>query len=66
LQPVTLLAGRGVMHRTPTQIEIVDMVQGMKTSGTQKDKAYPEISTHPSYQSTSIETLYQKLPKQRW
>jgi hypothetical protein len=65
LQQATLLAEHVVTHRT--QIEgIIDMDQGMKTSSTQKGKASPKTLTHPSYQSTSKETLYQKLLKQHW
>jgi hypothetical protein len=32
---------------------IIDMDQGLKTSNTSKGKAFPKISTRPSYQSTS-------------
>jgi hypothetical protein len=63
LQQATLLAEHVATRHT--QIKgIVDMDQDMKTSSTQKDKASPKTSTRPSYQSTSKETLYQKLLKQ--
>jgi hypothetical protein len=65
LQQATLLAEHVVTHHTQTK-GIVDMDQGLKTSSTQKGKASPKTSTHLSYQSTSKETLYQKLLKQHW
>jgi hypothetical protein len=64
IQPATPLAEHEAMRHILTQEGIVDMVQCMKTSSTQKRKAFPKISTRPSYRSTSRETSYQKPPKQ--
>jgi hypothetical protein len=52
-------------HRIQIAEGIVDMDQGLKTSSTQKGKASPKTSTHPSYRSTSKETSYQRRQKQR-
>jgi hypothetical protein len=64
IQLATPLAEHEATHCTLTQGEIVDMVQGTKTSSTQKGKASPKTSTRPSYRSMSRGTSYQKPPKQ--
>jgi hypothetical protein len=61
----TLLAEHVATHRTQTE-GIIGMDQYMKISSTRKGKVSRKTSTHPSYRSTSKETLYQKLPKQHW
>jgi hypothetical protein len=66
LQQATLLAEHVAMRHTQTAKDIVGMDQGSKTSSIQKGKASPKTSTHPSYQSMSKETLYQRLVKQHW
>jgi hypothetical protein len=58
------LAEHEATHHTLTQGEIIDMVQGMKTSSIQKDEASPKTSTRPSYRSMSRGTSYQKPLKQ--
>jgi hypothetical protein len=54
------------MHHTQTVEGIVDMDQGLKTSSTQKGKAPPKTSTHPSYRLMSKGTLHQRHLKQHW
>jgi hypothetical protein len=63
-QPATPLAEHEAMRHILTQEEIVNTVQGTKTSSTQKGKASLETSTRLSYRSTSKGTSYQKPPKQ--
>jgi hypothetical protein len=64
LQLAMPLAEHEATHHILTQGGIIDMVQGTKTSSTQKGKASPKISIRPSYRSTSRETSYQKPLKQ--
>jgi hypothetical protein len=66
LQQATLPAERIATRHTQTTKGISGTDQGSKTSSIQKGKASPKTSTHPSYWSTSKETLYQRLLKQHW
>jgi hypothetical protein len=52
------------MHHTQIAKGIIDMDQGLKTSNTPKGKAFPNISTRPSYRLTSKEISYQRRQKQ--
>jgi hypothetical protein len=64
-QQAQLFTKHATMHRTQTAEDIVGMDQGLKTSSTQKGKASPKTSTHPSYRSTSKAISYQRHQKQR-
>jgi hypothetical protein len=65
LQQVQLIIKYAVTHHTQIVEGIIDMDQGLKTSSTPKGKAFPKISTRPSYRSTSKATSYQRFHKQR-
>jgi hypothetical protein len=65
LQQAQLIIKHAATHHTQIAEGIVDMDQGLKTSSTPKGKAFPKISTRPSYRSTSKATSYQRRQKQR-
>jgi hypothetical protein len=64
LQQAQFIIKHASTHHTQIAEDIVDMDQGLKTSSTPKDKAFPKISTRPSYRSMSKGTLYQRHQKQ--
>jgi hypothetical protein len=65
LQQATLLTKHEVTRHTQTE-GIIDVDQDIKILSTQIDKASPKTLTRLSYQSTSKETLHQKLLRQHW
>jgi hypothetical protein len=65
LQQAQLFIKHAATHRTQIAEGIISTDQGLKTSSTQKGKASPKSSTHPSYRSTSKAISYQRHQKQR-